>query len=563
VCAAVSAPRLPLDFAREERHFQRLTESRSAMKPLPIGIQSFAKIRNENYLYVDKTEVIHRLITSGMPFFLSRPRRFGKSLLVSTLAEIFSGNEALFKGLAIHDKWDWSRKHPVVHLDWSGMRYHSVEELEIEYAKRILQIADDYQVKISSSKPEIFDLIRALYEKYNEQAVVLIDEYDKPIQDAIDNPARLGEIKETLHGIYNTLKACDPYLRFLFLTGVSKFAGISVFSTLNNLVDITLDGRYAAICGYTQAELEHYFPEYIERFAKKKNTSAGEMLSSIKEWYDGYTWDGKTHIYNPFSTLRLLDSGKFGNFWFNTGTPTFLVKILRKRNQLESVFGKNLVSSLDSMSDNPNYINEVVLLFQTGYLTIKETRELSSWEEEFALDFPNREVRESFVKALLVEYGKYAEGKAESIRKQLEAALLGDDAEALTEVVQQSIFAWVPHEIFEENEHYYQSILLLWLRLLGFEAVAEVSTRLGRADIIWELPEQIIVAELKYGNPTEKKVKGKPVLKPANLDRLLAAAHGQIKDKKYAERYKASGKKLTALAIACSAREVKCDIQAL
>jgi hypothetical protein len=522
---------------------------------------------------VDKTEVIHRLITSGKPFFLARPRRFGKSLLVSTLAEIFKGNKPLFEGLAIYDKWDWSRKHPVIHLDWSGTSFSTIDEMELRYREFLLRTAKDYGVEISSKIPELRALVEALFQKYNQQVVVLVDEYDKPMQDAIDkdNPQKLADVRVALNRIYNPLKSCDPYLKFLLLTGISRFAGLSVFSTLNNLTDISLDKRYSTICGYTQEELESNFSEYIDALAQNKNTPKTKILADIRAWYNGYSWDGKTSVYNPYSTLRLLNVNEFENFWFLTATPTFLIDIISERKRENAILGEIVVDTLSAMTDDPYKVSESILLFQTGYLTIKKIQELPTWERIYTLDFPNREVRESFVRSLLAKYKQSIDDNSASTRRKLEAQLLAADSVALSETLRE-VLAWIPYEIIVEDEHYYHSILLLWLRLLGFNITAELSTNLGRIDAVWELPDQIFVAEIKYGRPAKSKKsdKSKKSAKGANakttrsenaLNKLLAAAFAQIEEKRYPERYKTENKKIKALAIACSGKEIKCEVK--
>jgi hypothetical protein len=522
---------------------------------------------------VDKTEVIHRLITSGVPFFLARPRRFGKSLLLSTLSEIFKGNKPLFEGLAIYDKWDWSQKYPVIHLDWSGTSFKSIDEMDREYQKFLLKTAKNYDVEIPSVEPKLYDLVEALYKKYNAQVVVLIDEYDKPMQDAIDknNPQKLTDVRVALNRIYNPLKACDPYLKFLLLTGISRFAGLSVFSTLNNLTDISLDERYSTICGYTQEELESNFSEYLDALAQSFSATKEQVLSKIRTWYNGYSWDGKTSVYNPYSTLRLFNAKTFSNFWFTSGTPSFLIDIISDRKRIDAIVGKTETLTLTATTDDPYKISELILLFQTGYLSIKEQHILPSWQPCYTLDFPNTEVRESFVESLLAKYEDTPKKDYAVTHRQLETELLAADSVALSETLRE-VLAWIPYELIVENEHYYHSMLLLWLRLLGFNITAEVSTNLGRIDAVWELPDQIFVAEIKYGKPAKIK-KTSADKKPANnkntktarsgkaLDKLLAAAFAQIEERRYPERYKTENKTIKALAIARSGKEIKCEVK--
>ncbi|MDR3228362.1 MAG: ATP-binding protein [Puniceicoccales bacterium] len=542
------------------------------MKNLPLGIQTFSKLREFDCLYVDKTEVIHSLITKTAAVFLARPRRFGKSLLVSTLAEIFKGNKQFFEGLAIYDKWDWSKKHPVIHIDWSVASFSTIDELKRRYKEIIFRIARDYGVEVAPENPSIYNLSEALYQKYNERVAVLIDEYDKPLHEAIiaDDKNLFGQVKQFLHEVYTPLKFCDPYLKFLFLTGIAKYAGVSIFSTLNNLTDISFDERFSTICGYTQEELESNFKEYIDALslAQYPPQPRERVLAAIKRWYNGYSWDGKISLYNPLSTLRLFDFKKFENYWFTTATPSFLIKIIEKKKRLGFVLGETVVASLVSTMDDPSEMAEETLFFQTGYLTIKKIHRSFDEEDSFVLDFPNREVRESFTRSLLVKYGQYAENKSGFLREKLEKQLFAGDSVALSETLS-GVFAWIPYQIIVENEHYYHSILLLWLRLLGFNITAEVSTNLGRIDAVWELTDQIFVAEIKYGKPApieetsqvEDDVPSKKKSSDKVLNKLLGAAFAQIEEKRYPERYKTENKKIKALAIACSGREVKCELK--
>jgi hypothetical protein len=354
------------------------------------------------------------------------------------------------------------------------------------------------------------------------------------------------------------------------LTGIAKYAGVSIFSTLNNLTDISLDDRYSTICGYTQEELESNFKERIDALALSQTPPQPyeRTLADIKRWYNGYSWDGKIALYNPYSTLRVLDTKKFANYWFTTGTPTFLIKIIEKKECLEAVLGETVVDSLTATTDDPYEIEEETLLFQTGYLTIKEIRWLPGEEGKFALDFPNREVRESFTRSLLARHGKCAENKSNSLRKKLETQLLASDSVALSATLR-SLLAWIPYKLIIQREYYYHSILLLWLRLLGFNITAEVSTNLGIIDAVWELNDQIFVAEIKYAKPVpseetfqgEEDVPSKKESSGKILNDLLAAAFAQIEEKRYSERYKTENKKIKALAIACSGKEVKCEIK--
>ncbi|MDR2130460.1 MAG: AAA family ATPase, partial [Odoribacteraceae bacterium] len=340
------------------------------MKMLPVGIQSFKDLRENDYLYVDKTADIYRLISSGKPYFLSRPRRFGKSLLVSTLEEVFKGNQGLFEGLYIHDRYDWTRRHPVIRLDFGGMAYHTVAALTNALSDFVNATASRGGVILEKTElPDRFaELIARLHETSGQQVVVLVDEYDKPIIDHLSRLEIAHANREVLRNFYQVLKAVDEHLRFVFLTGVSKFSRASIFSGLNNLNDITLDEDYSTICGYTQQELESCFAEYLDSMTGAGKGSREELLATLRHWYDGYSWDGTRKVYNPFSTLLFFSKRSVRDYWFASGTPTFLVDLLRERNDVRAVVEPVQVqmSAIDSFDIHA--LDTTMLLFQTGYL---------------------------------------------------------------------------------------------------------------------------------------------------------------------------------------------------
>jgi len=346
------------------------------MKYLPIGIQTFEKIRNSNYYYVDKTMFVKKLENGGY-YFLSRPRRFGKSLFLDTLKEAFSGNKELFKGLYLYDNWDWEKKYPVVKISFGGGKVRTPKAL-INHMNFILKnVSQDHQIELKEAIPDeqFYELIKSLSEKRGSQVVVLIDEYDKPILDAIENIEVARENREILKDFYSVLKDADPYLKLVFLTGVSRFSKVSIFSGLNQLNDITVDPSFATVCGYTQSELENIFEDRLKDFDKNK----------VKEWYNGYAWLGES-VYNPFDILLLFDKKMFKPYWFETGTPTFLIKLFMKNRyylpELENLeVGEEILSNLDV--DNIRVEN---LLFQLGYITIKEFLEEDG---VYILSYPN------------------------------------------------------------------------------------------------------------------------------------------------------------------------------
>ncbi|MDR3267819.1 MAG: ATP-binding protein [Tannerella sp.] len=515
------------------------------MKQLPIGIQSFKDLRENNYLYVDKTAHIHRIVTTGKVYFLSRPRRFGKSLLVSTMDELFRGNKPLFEGLYIYDKWDWTRQYPVIRIDWTRITHSTPEEMKVSLRGYLKDIAKKYAVSLTKeSAPDCFDeLIQLLHEKTGEKVVVLIDEYDKPITSHLPDPL-LDSIRTIIHDFYQVMKGADDYLRFIFLTGVSKFAGLSVFSALNNLHDITLSDDYAAICGYTQKELEDNFPEYIDRTARHNGMTDEELLAKIRYWYDGYTWDGKTSLYNPFSTLMFFAEHWFAGYWFDTGTPTFLIEILQRRERTSVVLEAVTVDgNLLREGYDPHALNEIPLLFQTGYLTVKNV-EFHQVKKKYTLGVPNEEVNEALMTRLLSVYGKYPNEDIDNLRETMEQRLREGDEQGFANCLE-AMIATVPYELQSGCEHYYHTLMLVWMRLLGFKIQGEKPNNRGRADAVWEQPGLTVVAELKYH--ADKKI-----------ETLLDEAMTQIHDRRYYNQYIG---KVLLLGVAFSGKDIGCRME--
>lgn len=379
-------------------------------KKLPIGIQKFPNMIKGDYIYIDKTETIFNLIDSGKYYFLSRPRRFGKSLLVSTLNEIFSGNRELFEGLWIYDKIEWVER-PVIQMDFS--RIGSKEKgLAESINDEFDEIAANYGVslKASTNAEKFQELIQNLSK--DKKIAILIDEYDKPIINNVENPEKAIESREILKNLYSVIKGNDDHIEFFLLTGVSKFSQVSIFSDLNNLEDITIDGNFSCLLGYTGEELQKYFPEYIAELQHKYRDIYPNILEAIKTWYNGYSWDGENFVYNPFSILNLFKKREFRDYWFSTGTPTFLMKLLKK-NQYSILDLKNRKLNINFF--NKFEISDIEinsLLFQSGYLTMKAY--------DFAtnivtLDFPNREVEQSFNIHLLAEFSDQSKEEAGSL----------------------------------------------------------------------------------------------------------------------------------------------------
>ena len=340
------------------------------MKKLPLGIQTFSEIIKEDYLYVDKTRHIAELMRCGKYLFLSRPRRFGKSLLVSTLSEIFSGNKAQFQGLYLYDKIEW-QKHPVIHIDFSAIDFSSEIDLREGLIQLMDELNDEYQLDVDKRgfKAYFKNIILALYKKYGK-VVVLVDEYDKPIVEYVDDIERATKNREIIRNFFGVLKSSDAFLHFVFLTGVSKFARVSIFSDLNNILDITLSKQFAPLLGYTQPELESYFAQHIQTLCFELGIKKARLLTQIKTWYDGYSWNAVDRMYNPFSILNLFALRRFSNYWFASGTPSFLIKLIKETGREVTAFENKKVSEIVFDSYNLENLNVFALLFQTGYLTI-------------------------------------------------------------------------------------------------------------------------------------------------------------------------------------------------
>jgi hypothetical protein len=501
------------------------------MKHLPLGIQTFRDFIEDNYLYIDKTKYLYDLFAKGGKYyFLSRPRRFGKSVLISTLMEIFSGNRDLFKGLWIYNKIQWTR-HPVIHLDLSKITFKTPEMLEKALDNRIEKIASQYDVKLDHDlflKEKFGQLIEKLAQK--QKVVILIDEYDKPLIEYIEKGQieEAKRIRDVFKNFYGVIKGSDQYLRFVFITGVSKFSKVSVFSDLNNLRDITMSKQFSQMLGYTEKELNHYFEPYFKQLAKETGIAPAQLQAEIREWYNGYSWDGKHFIYNPYSIINLFTENSFGNFWFSTGTPTFLIRSIRQR-QSEIMEFENLpVKSYTFEHYDIDNIEIASLLFQTGYLTIKEIT-LENKEITYHLSYPNKEVHDSLLNFLFVEYTQKELNQGTRSLARIKKAISGDDVNSFIQEIK-SLFASIPYNIFIGNrEAYYHSVIYLILRLTGSSIKSEDPTNIGRIDAVLETTNKIYIMEFKLGN-------GKEALQ-------------QIKDKKYYEKYQGSGKEIILMGI--------------
>lgn len=503
------------------------------MKNLPVGVQTFREFIEEDYLYVDKTKHIHDLFArGGKYYFLSRPRRFGKSLLISTLAEIFSGNRELFKGFWIYDKIEWT-KYPVVHLDLSKITFKSPESFEEALEVRIEEIAANYNIQLDRTlflKEKFGKLLEKMAQE--QKAVVLIDEYDKPMIEYME----AGEIdlakkvRRILKNFYAVIKGSDAYLRFVFITGVSKFSKISVFSDLNNLRDITLSKQFAVLLGYTEEELTHYFEPYLARLAEEVGMNKKQLLEKIRNWYNGYSWDGENFVYNPFSILNLFTENSFENYWFSTGTPSFLIQSIKDRQNEIMEFENLPVKSYTFDNYDIESMEIAALLFQTGYLTIKKvTVKSSDMVKTYHLSYPNREVRNSFLTHLFGEYTQKNMNFSTRFLERITQAVEGNDMDRFIREIK-TLFASIPYNIFiGEREAYYHSIIYLILKLSGAVVKAEDPTNIGRVDAVMETENKTYVMEFKVGSETE--------------------ALAQIKKMTYYEKYLGSGKEVVIMGI--------------
>lgn len=494
------------------------------MENLPIGIQSFKEIRTHAYMYVDKTRYIHRLATQGKYYFLARPRRFGKSLLLNTLAELFRGEQQLFEGLWIADKWDWKQKFPVIQIGFSSTGYKSLG-LEAAITKRLQEQAVVYSITLNETtgiEVQFRELIHKLHAAYGS-VVILIDEYDKPIIDYLDDVTQAHVHRDLLKTFYSVLKDSDDYLKMVFITGVSKFSRMSIFSELNNLLDLTMHPSYAQMLGYTQEELEVCFAERIEQLVPSFGGKT-TLLAQMKEWYNGYCWDlEQGRVYNPFSVLSFFETKRFANFWFSTGTPTFLVKLLKKhqRFQLENMQVTN--AAFDSFAlDN---ISPETLLFQTGYVTLLEGPKFGLYR----IGYPNREVRESMIQYLMAGLSTEPLSTASSPILLMTNALAEANLEQLITHLN-ALLGSIPYDWHQSNEAYYHTVMHLAFSLIGVHIQSEIHTAKRRLDSVIHTDHTIYIFELK-------------------VDKSAEQALIQIEEKGYAQPYIGKGKPIVAIGI--------------
>lgn len=490
---------------------------------LPLSIQSFRKLRDGGYLYVDKTELICQMAEPGGCYFLSRPRRFGKSLLTSTLKELYSGDKGLFKNLWAEENWDWNRTNPVVHISFSSIGVNTLG-LELAIYREMDTIAESHGIVLKSDRydTKFKELIKEISVK-SDRVVILIDEYDKPIIDHLDNLPKAKENRAILKSFYSILKDSDPYLELVFITGVSKFSKVSIFSDLNNLTDITLQPEFGTICGYTQVELERDFEAHISKLGDGLGLDKVGCLDMLRVWYNGYNFRGTERVYNPWSILSCFKSGLFENYWFVSGTPTFLIKMLK--DQFVSDLDNVEVSALALNSYDLENIDILPLLLQTGYLTIK-----SQDREQFILTYPNREVKAAMLQHLIGAFRHNTTGNSVNLAYQLEKAFQEKDIPKVIEVIN-TTFSTIPYQHFDANrEGYYHSLIHLLFTLTGVDVRSEVHNSKGRLDVVVHTDTSIFIFEFK-------------------LDKSAELALQQILDNGYADPYRLSGKELVLVGI--------------
>ncbi|MDR0912015.1 MAG: ATP-binding protein [Methanobrevibacter sp.] len=525
------------------------------MKTLPVGTQTFSIIRENDYLYVDKTKYILKMIKDGRINFLSRPRRFGKSLLVSTFEELYKGNKKLFEGLYIYDKWNWNENYPVLILDLSESDSSTPELLKESLTEIISEIADSFSIDLKSTnyKGMFRELIVKLNNKTKKRVVILIDEYDLPLNDNLDNSEVFEENKKILQNIYSILKSKDKIIQFIFITGVSKIASTSIFSKLNSPSDLTLVGDYANICGYTHEELEEYFHNYIQMMAKLENVSYDTMINKINYWYDGYSWNGKTKLFNPYSLMSMFKDKDFTEYWFSTGTTSFLMDKIKENNDLNQILEPTLQYKDDLLKFEVKNTNIIALLFQTGYLTIKEIKKDFEGENEYYLYFPNREVKNAFGKYLLNTYTNYSNGDLNPLKKKIINEIYNLDENGLKESFE-FLLARIPYQLHIKTERYYHSVILSWLLAYGFDIKSEDTTSDGRIDAILEQKDSAVIMEFKYSY-TKEDEDGKVLTKAKTINTLFNEAFKQIHKKKYYKKYY-NKNKIILLGVAISNKDI-------
>ncbi len=501
-------------------------------RKLPISIQTFRKIREEGYYYVDKSPYALRLAREGGHYFLSRPRRFGKSLFVDTLKSLFEGTEALFRGLAIHDQWDWSVRRPVVRLSLASGSFATVDLLHSEIMARLEDVAEEHGItgRHDTAPARLRHMLASLHRLTGQRVVVLVDEYDKPILEVLASPDAAKANRDYLRGLYSTVKDSDEHIAFSFFTGVSKFSKVSLFSDLNNLSDITLKPAYSAICGYTDADLDTVFAAELE----------GVDRQALRRWYNGYCWLGDERVYNPQDVLRFFQEGQFDNYWFETGSPRFLVDMLLagglENPKLDGMLASDqLLSAFDA-----DHIGTEALMFQSGYLTITDVQS-GDGGQQYRLGYPNEEVRRSLNLSLLLAMTPSRIGSV-GVPRELRAALQEHDFASVEDLFRRFLssipYNWHVRNNIADFEGYYASIFYICFMAAGFDVRAEDATSRGRLDMAVLFRGHVYLFEFK-------------VVELAPEGGALA----QLQERRYAEKYKAAGTSVHLIGVEFSREE--------
>ena len=471
-------------------------------KIYPIGIQNFESLREDGYFYVDKTAWVYQLIHTGRYYFLSRPRRFGKSLLLSTIEAYMQGKKELFKGLAIEQlEKDWTT-YPILHIDLNIEKYDSTESLNNILNTYLSRWEDLYGRNSSevSLSLRFAGIVRRACEQTGERVVILVDEYDKPMLQAIGNKALQEEFRNTLKPFYGVLKTMDGCIKFAMLTGVTKFGKVSVFSDLNNLQDISMSKKYVSLCGMTEQEIHDNLEEELHELAEAQGLTYEETCAKLKEWYDGYHFAPNTEgIYNPFSLLNTFKEDEFGSYWFETGTPTYLVELLKRSNyDLETM--SRAVTNADVLNSIYGDDEPLPVIFQSGYLTIKD---YDTRFKSYLLGYPNKEVEEGFINFLMPYYTSISKKEATSEMECLVHEVESGNPDAFLHRLQ-SFFADTPYELIRDQELHYQNVLYIVFRLIGFYVKAEYHTSQGRIDLVLQTDKYVYVMEFKLEGTAEE-----------------------------------------------------------
>lgn len=502
-----------------------------AAKKYPLGIQTFSEIAKGNYYYADKTDVVYRLVHYAKYHFLSRPRRFGKSLFVSTLQAYFEGRKELFKGLAIEQlEQEWT-EYPVIHLDLSGGKYYSIENLHDILNMILLRQEEKYGIENNKSQAysaRLTHILETAIQKTGKQVVVLIDEYDSPMHDSMSDKVLQEKIRNIMRDFFSPLKEQEKNLRFVLITGISKFSQLSIFSELNNIKNISMKDEYSDICGITKEQLLTDFKDGIETMAAHNSLTFNETVEKLKEHYDGYHFTPNSpDIFNPYSIINALDDRDFNSYWFTSGTPTFLIELLQKNGidmlQLDNLWARD--NRFDVPTDS--ITDPIPVLYQSGYLTIKE---YNSKLRMYRLGFPNEEVRQGFSESLYRYYAPTLMGELDTVvYKYREKVLLEDDIEAFLPYLQ-TFYDKFPYTIINNNERHYQAVMFTIFSMLGADVKVEEPTPDGRIDMVLKTDTTIYVFELKYNKSADVAIQ-------------------QIKQKDYAKIYVGDGRKIVKVGI--------------